>query len=51
MMFGPFEKPSAPAFSVHAEIRALCCCVPYCMFAGWIARRVKLSVVEREFDV
>jgi hypothetical protein len=21
--FGPFEKPSAPAFSVHAEIRAL----------------------------
>ena len=22
--FGPFEKPSAPAFSVHAEIRALC---------------------------
>ena len=21
--FGPFEKPSAPAFSVHVEIRAL----------------------------
>ena len=22
--FGPFEKPSAPAFPVYAEIRALC---------------------------
>ena len=22
--FGPFEKPSAPAFSMHVEIRALC---------------------------
>ena len=26
--FGPFEKPSAPAFSVHAEIRALCSYFP-----------------------
>jgi hypothetical protein len=22
--FGPFEKPSAPAFSVHVEIPVLC---------------------------
>ena len=26
--FDPFEKPSAPAFSVHAEVRALCCYFP-----------------------
>jgi len=28
--FDPFEKPSAPAFSVYVEIRALCWCCSQC---------------------
>ena len=40
--FGPFEKPSAPAFYVHAEVRALC---SYYLgvYTGYAMRRVKLS--------
>jgi hypothetical protein len=39
--FGPFEKPSAPAFSVHAEIRALSSY--FGVYTGYATRRVKLS--------